>query len=326
MSRGASAHAGHQHGVAAGQGPAHERRILWAMGLTAGFMLVEVVGGIVSGSLALIADAAHMLTDLAALVLAFAAFRFGRRPADQRGTYGYERFQVLAAFVNGLALFVIAGWITIEAIRRLFAPVEILGGWMLAIAAVGLLVNIVAYLILRAGRGNLNMDGALLHVIGDLLGSVAAIAAAAVILLTGWTPADPLLSIVGVVLILRAGWSILAGSTSILLERTPAHLPPERVEATVRALPGVADVHHVHVWALTGERTIATLHVVLAAAARSDTVLAAVHHALEHELGIAHATVQIETDPCAAPHHVHDRGEPHDQEATVTPGVAASGA
>lgn len=310
---------GHAHGV---PGPGHERRILWAMVLTGSFMLIEAVGGLVSGSLALIADAAHMLTDLAALVLAFAAFRFGRRPADRRGTYGYERFQVLAAFVNGLVLFVIAGWITIEATQRLFVPVEVLGGWMMAIALAGLAINVVAYLILRGGRGNLNMDGAMLHVISDLLGSVAAIAAAGVILLTGWTPADPLLSIVGVVLILRAGWSILAGSASILLERTPAHLPPERVEATVRTLPGVADVHHVHVWALTGERTIATLHVVLAPGARSDAVLAAVHHALAQELGIGHATVQIENDPCGTLEHA----EPHDHAPPATARAASSGA
>lgn len=299
-------HDGHDHagGPAAAAGdPGHERRVLWAMIMTGTFMVAEVFGGIYSGSLALIADAAHMLTDFAALTLAFIAFRVGRRPADGRGSYGYERFQVLAAFVNGIALFVIAGWIAVAAIERFFAPVEILGGWMMAVAVMGLLINLASYMVLRGGRGNLNIDGAALHVMGDLLGSVAAIGAAAIILLTGWTPADPLLSVVAVVLILRAAWTIVVGSADILLERTPAHLASGEVEAAVRAVPGVADVHHVHVWALTGERPIATLHVRLGEGAHADTVLSAVHRALADGLAIGHATVQIETDPCHAPDH-----------------------
>ena len=172
------------------------RRVRWALLLTATFMLVEVLGGLLSGSLALLADAGHMLTDTAALALAWLAFRVGEKPADAKRTFGYHRFQILAAFVNGLTFLAIVGWILIEAIRRLATPVEILAGPMLAVAIVGLIVNLLAFRILQGGdRENLNMRGAVLHVLGDLLGSAAAIAAAGVILMTGWTPIDPILSV-----------------------------------------------------------------------------------------------------------------------------------
>ena len=180
---------GHTHADADNQ-----RRVLWAMLLTSGFMLAEVVGGVVAGSLALLADAGHMLTDCASLALAWMAFRIGRRPHDARRTYGYHRFQVLAAFVNGLSLIAIVLWIAIEAVRRLLDPVEVLGGLMLVIAVLGLLVNLAAFWILHGGdRANLNIRGAALHVMGDLLGSVAAIVAALVIFWDGWVPIDPLL-------------------------------------------------------------------------------------------------------------------------------------
>ena len=197
----------------------NQRNVFWAMVLTGGFMVAEAIGGVIAGSLALIADAGHMLTDAAALGLAWAAFRVGRWPQDARRTYGYHRFQVLAAFVNALALVAIVGWIAIEAVRRLFDPVEIMGGLMLAIAALGLLVNLCAFAILRRGdHQNLNVQGALLHVLGDLLGSIAAIVGALVILWTGWTPIDPLLSLLVAGLILRSAWRLLRKSAHILLE------------------------------------------------------------------------------------------------------------
>ena len=196
--------AGHHHTHShADPSGGNEKRILWAMALTGSFMFAEVIGGILSGSLALIADAGHMLTDFAALALSWAAFRASRRPNDTKRTYGYHRFQVLAAFVNGLTMVLIVGWILFEAVRRLMEPVEILAGPMLVIAALGLVVNIIAFAILHSGaKENLNMQGAALHVLGDLLGSVGAIAAAGIILWTGWTPIDPLLSVLVALLIL----------------------------------------------------------------------------------------------------------------------------
>ncbi|MGR3435747.1 MAG: cation diffusion facilitator family transporter, partial [Shimia sp.] len=218
-------HAGHSHGptLSADDPPearrSKERAIAIAALLTGGFMGAEVVGGLVSGSLALLADAAHMLTDFASLVLAWLAFRLARRPADWKRTYGFDRFSVLAAFVNGLTLFAIAVWITWEAIGRLRDPHEVLGGLMLWVAVGGLAVNILAFWVLSRVEGdNLNVRAAALHVMGDLLGSVAAIAASLVIIWTGWTPIDPILSVLVVLLILRSAWAVVRESGHILLE------------------------------------------------------------------------------------------------------------
>jgi cobalt-zinc-cadmium efflux system protein len=288
----------HSHAQAA---PDNERRVFWAMLLTGAFTLAEVAGGILSGSLALLADAGHMLTDTASLALAWAAFRVARRPHDSLRTYGYHRFQVLAAFVNGVTLMAIVGWIAIEAIRRLFSPVEVLGGMMLAVAALGLVVNLVAFAILHgAERGNLNIRGATLHVLGDLLGSLAAIVAAAVILWTGWVPIDPLLSLLVAGLILRSAWFLVRKSCHVLLEGTPEWLDVAQLKvALTRAVPDVEDVHHVHAWMLTGERPLMTLHVTVCEASDHHTVLIAITRFLRSEYGIDHATVQIEPAGCA---------------------------
>ena len=197
--------------------------------LTTVTLVAEAAGGIISGSLALLADAGHMLTDAAALALAYLAVRIARRPADWKRTYGFDRFEVLAAFANGLALFFISAMICFEAIKRMFNPVEVLGVPMLAIAAVGLTVNVVTLLILRHGGGaNLNVRAALLHVMSDLLGSVAAIVAALIILQTGWTPIDPILSIVITLLILRSAWLITKDAGHILLEGAPSGIDVRR--------------------------------------------------------------------------------------------------
>jgi len=263
-------------------------------------VLSTVFAGIVAGSLALLADAGHMLTDCASLALAWMAFRIGRRPHDARRTYGYHRFQVLAAFVNGAALIAVVGWIAIEAARRLLAPAPVEGGLMLLIAALGLLVNIVAFAILHGGdRDNLNVRGAALHVLGDLLGSVAAIVAGAVIFWTGWTPIDPLLSVLVALLILRSAWLLVQKSAHILLEGTPDWLDVEALKADlVAAVPAVQDVHHVHAWMLTSERPLLTLHARVRADADHDQVLKAVQEALAREHGIDHATIQIEPAGC----------------------------
>jgi cobalt-zinc-cadmium efflux system protein len=271
--------------------------------LTGGFMVVEVIGGLASGSLALLADAGHMLTDTLSLALAFAAFRIGRWPQDARRTYGYHRFQVLAAFVNGLTLVAIVGWIAIEAVRRLLEPVEVLGGLMLAVALIGLAVNLAAFAILHGGdRENLNLRGAALHVLADLLGSLAAIVAALVISLFGWMPIDPLLSLLVALLILRSAWFLLRRSGHILLEGAPDWLDEAELrDALVAAVPAVLDVHHVHAWMLTSERPLITLHARVAPGADQQQTLHAIHQALAERFGIEHATVQIETEDGCPP-------------------------
>ena len=186
-------HSGHDHSHAPTVTMNNERRVFWVMLLTGGFMVVEAAGGLISGSLALLADAGHMLTDTAALALSWFAFRMARKPADPKRSFGYHRFQILAAFANGMTLFAIVAWIIIEALSRLLHPVEVQGLPMISIAAVGLVINILGFWILSRGeKENLNIRGAALHVMGDLLGSVAAIAAALIILTTGWLPIDPI--------------------------------------------------------------------------------------------------------------------------------------
>ncbi len=278
----------------------NERRVFWTLVLTAGFMGVEVLGGIAAGSLALLADAGHMLTDAASLTLAWMAFRIGRRPQDARRTYGYHRFQVLAAFVNGVTLIAVVGWIAIEAARRLWTPGPVEGGLMLVIAGLGLLVNVAAFAILHSGdRDNLNIRGAALHVMGDLLGSIAAMVAGAVIYATGWTPIDPLLSLLVALLILRSAWLLVQKSAHILLEGTPEWLDVEALKAElVEAIPAILDVHHVHAWMLTSERPLITMHCRVQTGADHDRTLRAIQEVLERNHGIGHATIQIEPGDC----------------------------
>lgn len=292
-------HEGHHHHPSVGAD--NERRVFLAMVLTGTFMVVEVVGGLVSGSLALIADAGHMLTDTAALGLAWFAFRIARKPADPDRSYGYHRMQVLAAFANGGALVLIVIWIAVEAVRRLFDPVEVMGGTMLAIAVVGLLVNMIGFWLLHGGdRENLNIRGAALHILGDLLGSVGAIVAAGIILLTGWSPIDPILSLVVAMLILTSAWRLMRQSGHILMEGTPSDVDSYRLRELLPAsIPAVIDVHHVHAWSLTPERPILTLHARIDDSADHDTVLAEIKALLLDRFGIDHSTIQLEHGGCA---------------------------
>jgi cobalt-zinc-cadmium efflux system protein len=294
------AHA-HHPSTAASATRDDERRVFCAMLLTGGFMVVEVAGGLIAGSLALLADAGHMLTDTAALAFAWMAFRLARRPADPRRSYGYHRFQILAAFLNGVILMAIVAWIAFEAVQRLNQPVEILGGLMLVVACVGLVVNLIAFAILHAGnRDNLNVRGALVHVLGDLLGSLAAIAAAAVIITTGWTPIDPLLSVLVALLILRSAWMLVRQSTHVLLEGTPAEIDVSRLKSDlVEAVPNVDDVHHVHVWTLASGKLVMTLHAHLREGADGQQALRAIHSICHERFGVTHVTVQIEYGQCA---------------------------
>jgi cobalt-zinc-cadmium efflux system protein len=281
-----------------------ERRLAVAFVLVFVFMGVEAAGGWLSGSLALLADAGHMLTDALALALAFAGFWFGRRPADSKRSYGYRRFEVLAAWINGILLSGIALGIMIEAAMRLLHPNPVEAGPMLAIATIGLLVNLFTLWFLRHGASDhINLRGAILHVIGDLLGSCAAIAAALVILGTGWTPIDPLLSLVIALLILRSAAALVRGATHILLEGTPDELDLDHMRDEVtRSVPAVTGVHHIHAWSLTSGQPMLTLHVSLAEGADRDAALKAIKDKLLTAFRISHSVVQIETGPCPDAH------------------------
>jgi cobalt-zinc-cadmium efflux system protein len=278
----------------------NERRVFWALIITAAFMLVEVAGGLISGSLALLADAGHMLTDAIALLFSWIAFRMARSPGDDKRSYGYHRLQIVAALVNGLTLVLVVGWIVIEAVRRIAEPMAIMGDTMLAVAAAGLVVNVAAFWIIHSGdRNNLNLASAAAHVMGDILGSAATIAAALVILLFGWTLADPVLSLLVALLILKSSWSIIRKSMHILLEGTPDWLDVEELKnRLVAALPEVQDVHHVHAWSLTTERPMITLHASVAGDSGNGETLLGIKRLLADDYGITHSTIQIECGDC----------------------------
>ena len=291
---------GHAHVEAADE--SNLKRVLIALVLTGVFMFVEIVGGILSGSLALLADAGHMLTDTMALALAAAAFHVSKRPPGGNLTYGYQRFQILAAFVNGLSLLVIVGWILFEAVSRFITPRDVLGETMLVVAVAGLVVNLISFAVLHSGdQENLNIRGAALHVAGDLLGSVAAIVAAIIIIYTGWMPIDPILSVAVAMLILRSAWSLVKRSAHVLLEGAPDWLDvSDMQERIVESVPGVAGIHHVHVWGLTPQRLMLTMHVTLVDNIPSQSgVVRGVKDFVEREYGIGHSTVEVEVDGCA---------------------------
>jgi cobalt-zinc-cadmium efflux system protein len=264
-------------------------------------MFAEVAGGIAAGSLALLADAGHMLTDFASLALAWFGFRLSRRPADWKRTFGFDRFQVLVAFANGLALFAIAAWIVYEAAERLMTTPVVSGSIMVVVAVLGLLVNIAAFWLLRgADRDNLNVRGAAVHVLGDLFGSVAALVAGGVILATGWTPIDPLLSLVVAAIIVRSGWEVVAEAGHILLEGAPGELDTRAIAPDLVAnVKGVEGVHHVHVWSITQSRRMVTLHACIGEKQNSDKAVRNIKARLKERFGLDHATIEIERGVCA---------------------------
>lgn len=273
-----------------------------ALVLTGLFMVVEVVGGIISGSLALLADAGHMLTDTMALALAAMAFHVSKRPPDGKLTFGYQRFQILAAFVNGISLIAIVGWILFEAVQRFLNPNEILGETMLLVAAAGLIVNLISFAVLHTGdQDNLNIRGAALHVAGDLLGSVAAIVAALVIIYTGWAPIDPILSVAVAMLILKSAWSLVKRSAHILLEGAPEWLDVAAMQDRVVAgVPGVGEIHHVHIWGLTPQELILTMHMTVVDGVPSQSdVVRDTKQFMKDEYGIAHSTIEVDIDGCS---------------------------
>ncbi|SMQ73069.1 cobalt-zinc-cadmium efflux system protein [Devosia lucknowensis] len=287
-------HAGHSHAPKVSR--SNERAVLIGLCLTGSFMIAELVGGYLSGSLALIADAGHMLTDTVALFLAWLGFRLGSRAADARRSFGYSRLEVLAGLLNALTLFGLVGWITWEAVQRLFRPEDVLAGPMLAVAVLGLIVNLVVFRILsRADSDHVNIKGALLHVLGDLLGSVGAIAAAVIIWLTGWMPIDPILSVLVSLLILRSAWTLLTRTFNILMEGAPDGVELETLKADLLAtVPGLANVGHLHVWSLSSGQTMATLEIAVATGAEPAAVAKEVKQNLAKKHDIGHATVEID--------------------------------
>ena len=289
----------HSHGVA--DTADGRRRVAIAAVLTASFMLAEIIGGVISGSLALLADAAHMLTDAASLALAWLGFKLAARPADASRSFGWGRFKVLAAFVNGLALIVLAAWIVAEAFIRLLAPQPVLGGLLLVVASLGLLVNLAAFYILHGGnREDLNMRGALWHVAGDLLGSLAAIAAALIILWTGWMPIDPILSVFVAIIITIGGVSIVRQTGHILIEGVPAGLSPTEIKTDLEAsVDGAAMVAHIHAWALNENKSLVTLDVHAREGTCHETLRRAIKARLETRFGVTHTTVEIRSEPIA---------------------------
>lgn len=299
----------HQHDDGHDEGHSHAhkaneknlRRVMVALVLTGAFMIVEVVGGIISGSLALLADAGHMLTDTMALALAAMAFHVSKRPPDGNLTFGYQRFQILAAFVNGLSLLAVVGWILFEAINRVISPNEILGETMLVVAAAGLVVNLISFAVLHSGdQDNLNIRGAALHVAGDLLGSVAAIVAALVIIYTGWTLIDPILSVAVAALILKSAWSLVKRSAHVLLEGAPEWLDVQMMQDRIVAgVPGVGEIHHVHIWGLTPQELMLTMHMSITDNANQSDVIRKAKRFLKNEYGIGHATIEVDVDGCS---------------------------
>jgi cobalt-zinc-cadmium efflux system protein len=268
---------------------------LWAvLALTGLFMVVEAVGGWIAGSLALLADAGHMLTDVGALGLSLLTAWVAQRPPDHSKTYGYLRWEILAALVNGAALFGIAGWIVVEAVQRIQHPEPVRTGLFLAIAAAGLVVNLVSLAMLHDAReGSLNTRGAYLHVLGDALGSVGALTAAGIIALTGWTVADPAVSILLSLLILIGAWRLIRESTDILLESVPRHVSLAEVQARLLAVPGVSAVHDLHVWTVTSGMVAMSGHAVVPSLDAHPGVLEGIRAEMA-TMGISHVTVQLE--------------------------------
>lgn len=294
-------HEGHSHGPGAYRGT-DRRALLIAAGLTTTFMVVEAVGGLVTGSLALLADAGHMLSDSFALLLALAAVTLAARPATAKRTFGYKRAEILAALANGVLLVVVSIWVIVEAINRLGDPVEILGGEMLVIAILGLLINLISARVLyKAGGESLNVKAALRHVIADVAGSVGVILAALIILITGWEPVDAIVSILISVLIAASAWSVLRESVDVLLEAAPSGMDTEEIGYAMAAVPDVEEVHDLHVWQITSGFPTLSAHVLVGAGTDCHGARRELEALLEERFEIEHTTLQVDHVPSKEP-------------------------
>ena len=296
-------HGGHAHNHAAG---ANSKMLAIALALTTTFLVAELIGSFIFNSLALLSDAAHMFTDSAALAIALAAMKIGQRPADDARTFGYRRFEILAAAFNALLLFVVAGYVLWEGIGRFFEPTEVQSAGMLAVATLGLVVNLIAMRLLSAGKDkSLNVKGAYLEVWADMLGSIGVIIGAGVIMATGWQWVDPVVAIGIGLWVLPRTWVLLKDTTQILLEGVPRGLRLGDVRAAIADTPGVVGVHDLHIWSLSSDDSSLSVHIELVANADAENVRLRIAAKLLDRFGIEHATIQTERDPCEDSSFLH---------------------
>ena len=298
-------HNGYAHDHTAG---ANAKMLRWALGLTSLYLIAEVVGGLVFNSLALLSDAAHMMTDVAALVIALLAIKLGGKAPDEKRTYGYRRFEILAAAFNAVLLFMIAIYVFVEAIKRFTSPQEVQSWGMMIVAAIGLVVNLISMRLLTAGRDkSFNVKGAYLEVWADMIGSIGVIAGALTIRFTGWTWVDPIVAVAIGLWVLPRTWVLLRDTTNVLLEGVPHGMRLSEVRGAIAALPGVADLHDLHIWSMSNDDVSSTVHVTLREGADADTVRASVAQLFADNFDIEHSTIQTEAagSPCDGEDHLH---------------------
>lgn len=282
----------------------NEKKLKTVLALTGTYLIAEVIGGFWTGSLALLSDAAHMLTDVMALIIALIAIKVGKRAADVSRTYGYKRFEILAAALNAIVLFLVAMYILYEAVQRFRHPPDIASGWMLGVAAIGLVINIVSMRMLAANSENsLNMKGAYLEVLADMVGSIGVIAAAIIIHYTGWWQADPILAVLISLCVLPRTWKLLSESVNVLLEGVPHGIKIKELNGAFKAIPGVVDVHDIHIWAITNSQNSLTAHLSVSSNDISQTVMITAQK-IAKDHGIDHTNFQIETSDNVLPGHV----------------------
>jgi cobalt-zinc-cadmium efflux system protein len=298
-------HGGHAHDHTAG---ANAKMLSWALALTTAYLFAEVVGAFVFNSLALLSDAAHMLTDVAALVIALLAIRLGQKPADDKRTFGYKRFEILAAAFNALLLFGVAIYVLVEAVQRFRQPEAVQSTGMMIVAVIGLVVNLISMKLLTSGKdASMNVKGAYLEVWADMIGSVGVIAGALAIRFTGWTWVDPVVAVGIGLWVLPRTWVLLRDTTNVLLEGVPGGIKLADLRASIAGVPGVAGVHDLHVWSMASDDINCTAHVTLVDGAGADAVRKAVAGTLDSRFGIEHCTIQTEAaaEPCEDTGHLH---------------------
>ncbi len=294
----------HHHHHDHDQRTQNKKGLTIALAITAGIMLLEFFGGLLTNSLALLSDSGHMLSDTASLALSLVAMWFATRPASPSKSYGFYRFEILAALFNGLTLFVIAGFIVWEAVERLMSPPTVAGGSMMMIAAIGLIANLLsAWFLMKKGdvRDNVNLKSAYLHVLGDALGSVGAIVAGALMMAFSWYVADPVISVLVALLILRSAWGVLSQSIHILMEGTPVTIDQAEVKKTLGAIEGVRDVHDLHIWTITSGLDSLSCHLVVEDSRDSQTILQQAIRIIDEKFQIKHTTIQVETSDLQHP-------------------------
>lgn len=296
---------GHAHDHTAG---ANARSLTWALALTSIYLAAEVIGAFVFNSLALLSDAAHMMTDVAALAIALLAIRIGQRPADDKRTFGYKRFEILAAAFNALLLFAVAIYVLVEAVQRFREPEAVQSTGMMIVAAIGLAVNLISMRLLTAGKdASMNVKGAYLEVWADMIGSIGVIAGALAIRFTGWTWVDPVVAIGIGLWVLPRTWVLLRDTINVLLEGVPGGIKLPELRGAIAGVPGVAGVHDLHVWSMATEEVNCTAHVTLTEGADPDAIRKAVADTLDNRFGIEHSTIQTEgaAEACEDNGHLH---------------------